>query len=157
MLPDDRLEIRHARRGDCGALLEQMQALALFEGYADRFCVTRAALEDRLFDRRDFDVLVAERSGLLIGLLVYCALPFTYDLKPWLYMKELHVSEQSRSLGVGRMLMESLIAAGCKRGVSRIRWDVLTRNQHAQRFYRSMGAAAEDDWQLFGLDLAIGL
>lgn len=143
--------VRHAERSDIAALLSMMKALALFEGYADKFRVTAAELEKRLFDYRDFDVLVADQFGRPCGMLVYYRLPFTYDLKPWVYMKELFVQEHVRSAGVGKALMHHFIEDCRQQGVSKIRFDVLQRNERAQRFYQSVGASADSDWQLFSI------
>ncbi|MDO9519271.1 MAG: GNAT family N-acetyltransferase [Pseudohongiella sp.] len=151
-MPDSMI-IRNAQRSDIAALLSMMKALAVFEGYADKFRVTAPELEKRLFDHRDFDVLVADHYGQACGMLVYYRLPFSYDLKPWVYMKELFVREHMRSAGVGKKLMQSFIA-GCKQqGVAKIRFDVLSSNERAQKFYKWLGAEATIEWQLFGIDL----
>ena len=142
---------RPAQRSDIAALLAMMKALAVFEGYTDEFRVTAAELEKRLFDYRDFEVLVAEQFGRPCGMLVYYRLPFTYDLKPWVYMKELFVQEHVRSAGVGKALMQHLFAECNQQGVSKIRFDVLTSNVRAQDFYQSLGARADTDWQLFSV------
>ena len=143
--------VRPAQRSDIAELLAMMKALAVFEGYADKFRVTAAELEKRLFDTRDFDVLIADQSGRPCGMLVYYRLPFTYDLKPWVYMKELFVQEHARSAGVGKALMQQLIAECKKQGVSKIRFDVLASNLRAQDFYLSLGARADMDWLLYNL------
>jgi len=145
--------IRPAQRSDIAALLSMMKALAVFEGYAGQFRVTAPELEKRLFDYRDFDALIAERYHKPCGMLVYYTLPFTYDLKPWVYMKELFVQEHERSRGTGRALMQALIRDCQQRGVSRIRWDVLSNNLNAQTFYQSLGGKPADDWQLYYLNL----
>jgi ribosomal protein S18 acetylase RimI-like enzyme len=145
--------IRHAQRSDLAALLSMMKALALFEGYADKFRVTAPELKKRLFDYRDFDVLVAEQFGQACAMLVYYQLPFSYDLKPWVYMKELFVCEHTRSAGIGKKLMQQFISECKQQGVSKIRFDVLVSNQRALAFYQSLGARADADWQLYGLQL----
>lgn len=147
----DSVHIRAAQRSDIAAILSMMKALAVFEGYADKFRVTAAELEKRLFDYRDFDVLVADQFGNPCGMLVYYQLPFTYDLKPWVYMKELFVQEHVRSAGVGKALMQQLMLECKKQGVSKIRFDVLASNRRAQDFYQSLGARADMDWLLYNL------
>lgn len=149
----DMAKIRPAQRSDIAALLSMMKALAVFEGYAGQFRVTAPELEKRLFGCRDFDVLVAERSQNPCGMLVYYTLPYTYDLQPWVYMKELFVQDHERCRGTGRALMQALIRECQQRGVSRIRWDVLSNNLNAHTFYQSLGGKPADDWQLYYLNV----
>jgi len=146
--------VRHAEPDDSRAVLGLMQALAEFEGYAERFRVTEAALYEGLFERRSFNVLVASVEGRLVGILTYYHLPFTYDLTPWVYMKELYVETDFRGAGVGRCLMNKLIAECRARGGRRIRWDVLSDNLPAKRFYQTLGARHDCSWELYALDLS---
>lgn len=74
-----------------------MKALAVFEGYIEAFCVSEQALTQVLFDTKQVEALVAEKDQQLVGMLVYYRLPFSYDLKPWWYIKELCVAPNYRS------------------------------------------------------------
>ncbi len=143
--------IRQAELSDIDRILSLMLALAEFEGYADQFVVTKADLEQRLFTKKDFSVLVAERNQNAVAILVYYILPFTYDLKPWFYIKELFVDAEYRSEGLGKKLMIGLAKEAKKQGCSKIRWDVLSTNEPAKTFYQSLGASHDDDWALFSL------
>ncbi|GAB1267771.1 GNAT family N-acetyltransferase [Aurantivibrio infirmus] len=143
--------IRHAQRKDCAVLVDLMRELAEFEGYAQHFKVTESVLHEKLIDQRIFSVLVAEQEHQLIGMLVYYHLPFTYDLNPWTYIKELYVIEDFRSQNVGFKLVKQL-ACECEiKGSNKIRWDVLSSNLKAQQFYYSLGARHEREWMLFSL------
>ena len=146
------LVVRPARPDDCAAILAMMRELARFEGYESEFRVTAKALHDGLFRQRQFHVLTASREGALVGLLTYYFLPFTYDLSPWIYIKELYVDKNHRSQGVGRALMKQVAAICRENGGSKIRWDVLSDNDTAKIFYLSLGAACEQRWALFSLD-----
>ena len=117
-----------------------MLELAKFEGYADKFVVTQSDLEERLINNKDFSILVAEVDSKITGILVYYTLPFTYDLKPWLYIKELFIDADYRSLGLGKKLMHGLAIEAKKLGCTKIRWDVLSSNEAAKAFYQSLGA-----------------
>lgn len=143
--------IRHAIHTDCDDVLKLMKQLAEFEGYADDFCVTHAELKKRLFDEQDFYVLVVEKNKRIVGILVYYYLPFTFDLKPWIYIKELYINSSARGQGFGKHLMTALAQQAKDKGVSKIRWDVLSSNDHAKNFYLSLGASHNKEWQLFSL------
>ncbi|BFM10631.1 GNAT family N-acetyltransferase [Simiduia litorea] len=154
-MPDHRLvTVRPALAEDGPRILSMMGSLAAFEGYADDFAVTLEALEQRLFIQRDFSVLVADVNGSAVGMLVYYSLPFSYDLTPWLYMKELFVEPHLRNLGVGKKLLASLARECQNAGGRKIRWDVLASNEPAARFYKAQGAVDNEHWRLFSLDAA---
>lgn len=143
--------IRQAERRDSEELLSMMIQLAEFEGYADGFRVTKPELEKRLFEDKDFCVLIAEVDGRASGMLVYYYLPFTYDLRPWVMIKELFVKDECRSRGVAKRLMTALAKVCVEQGSQKIRWDVLSSNVNAKRFYESLGAESSDTWELYGM------
>lgn len=144
--------IRKARPGDVADIARLMYQLAIFEGYVDDFAVTDTVLAQRLFVDRDVEVLVAQQHTQIVGILVYYYLPFTYDLCPWIYIKELFVHAEFRSLQIGNQLMAALAAEGKRNGVSKLRWDVLATNEKASQFYQRLGATHEARWHLFGMD-----
>lgn len=148
---DGGVTVRHAERRDCDELLSMMIRLAEFEGYADGFRVTKPELEKRLFDAKDFCVLIAEVDGRVSGMLVYYFLPFTYDLTPWVMIKELFVNDGYRSRGIAKSLMAALAKVCVEQGSQKIRWDVLSSNIRAKRFYESLGAELSDAWELYGM------
>lgn len=145
------IRVRPAQRADAQQVLAMMFALAEFEGYSAEFRVTLDELVQRCFVRHDFQVLVADSGGELLGMLVYYEQPFTYDLKPWFVVKELYVRDAFRGSGVGRMLMKSVARHCHLQGGSRLRWEVLTDNLPAQRFYGSLGAKPNTGWQTWHL------
>ncbi len=147
-----RIVIRKALPSDCDKLLQMMIKLAEFEGYLKDFSVTRSELEKRLFQKKDFQVLIAQANGSVAGMLVYYWLPFSYDLKPWAYMKELFVEDDYRSMGLGKMLMKNFARECVKNGCSKIRWDVLSANDPAKNFYISLGANLANEWLLFTMN-----
>ena len=147
----DAVIIRQALPEDGAALLDLMQQLAVFEGYRENFRVTLDDLSQRLFERQDFCVLVAEVDGQLAGMLVYYFLPFSYDLTPWILVKELFVAPGWRGKNIGQQLMVALAQHAVTAGSHKIRWDVLATNDNAKAFYRALGAQSDDDWELFSL------
>lgn len=150
--------VRPAQRADAGALLALMRALASFEGYRDQFCVTADDLLERgLGDGslRQFSALVAATAdGELLGYAVVYPVPFTFDLRPNLVLKELYVRETSRGAGVGHALMAAVLAAARQLGCARLKWDVLPGNAPAHAFYRSVGGAPDTGWQGWSRALA---
>jgi len=150
--------IRHAAKGDCEQLLQLMKKLAVFENYIDDFAVTEADLISHGFplDKNklpSFTAIVAERKSELVGYLVYYQIPFTYDLKPTLFIKELYVDKASRGESIGKQLMQAAIADAKEKDCGRMKWDVLSDNIKAQSFYQSLGASFDARWQGYVLEI----
>jgi len=68
-----------------------------------------------------------------------------------LYLEDLFVLPDHRRRGHGRALLQELARLAVERGCGRFEWAVLTWNEPAIRFYRSLGARALEDWSIFRL------
>lgn len=143
--------IREAQPQDCAAVLKLMRALADFEGYLKGFAVTLEQVKTRFLDPEDVGVLVADLDGEICGILVYYFLPVSFDMKPWMVVKELFVDADHRGSQMGEGLMH-MAASICKnRGGSKIKWEVLASNHAAKNFYLKLGGQIESDWQTMSL------
>lgn len=148
--------VRPARPEDCEQILGLMKGLAEFEGYLEDFKVTTPELIRRGFPekgRPDFYALIAEKEKQLSGMLIYYTIPFTYDLRPTLYIKELYIASSARGLGLGKALFESTVKIANEQKCGRIKWDVLHNNEPAKRFYTRHGATRDNKWHGYILDL----
>lgn len=144
------VSVRPFTVADVPQLLALMKGLAQFEGYIDSFCVTEQDIEERgLGERPEFEALVATDEGgaELLGMTVLYTIPFTYDLKPTLVIKELFVSDTARGRGVGSALFSAIKRRAVDLGCPRIEWSVLNGNQPAMDFYRQQGAVPDPVWQ----------
>lgn len=149
------INFRHAVKEDCESLLSLMKELAKFEGYLHDFAISLEDLIQHGFsETKTFTAIVAELDEKLLGYLVYYVIPFTYDLKPTLFIKELYVDQVARSKGVGKGLMSLAIKDAKNKHCGRLKWDVLSDNINAQKFYQSFGAAYDNKWQGYLLKLS---
>jgi len=145
--------IRPFQREDVPALLALMRDLAVFEGYIDGFRVTEADLiEHGLGPSPRFGAFVAEQNGRLVGMAVHYTIPWTYDLRPTLVLKELFVAETARGLGVGQALMRALAREAERIGAPRLIWTVLPDNEPARHFYAALGAQPDRAWEPWSLN-----
>ena len=147
------ITIREAQLSDCARILELMQDLAVFEGYMHKFRVGLVEIKKHLFEQNSIGVIVATMDQRVEGILVYFFQPFTYDLCPWLIIKELYVSSRYRSYGLGSRLLNHAHKLGAKNNCSKLKWEVLTDNVDAQRFYCRHGATLESDWRIMTIDI----
>lgn len=142
--------VRRACETDVSALLALMHELAEFEHYRERFRVTAQDLLDRGLkaDRpQQFVAFIAEHEGAAAGYALVYEIPFTYDLRPTLVLKELYVREQLRGLSVGADLMSAVIEHAKRHRCGRLKWEVLPDNDRAKRFYRRYGGAHDRQWE----------
>ena len=149
--------VRPALLHDVPQLLQLMHGLATFEGYRDRFAVTEADLVERGFSRKrapEFHVFVAaDESETLAGYALTYLIPFTFDLRPTLVLKEFFVADRHRSSGIGRRLYEAVIGYGRESGARLLRWQVLPSNEGARRFYSTFGGKVDEAWENWVLEL----
>ncbi|MET0535609.1 MAG: GNAT family N-acetyltransferase [Steroidobacter sp.] len=148
--------IRRAVASDATQLLALMRGLAQFEGYDDRFAVTVDALLERGFSSHrapEFIAWVAEFDSKLVGYAVIYVIPFTFDLRPTLVLKELFIDTAARGRNFGHGLMAAVIEHGRSLNARLIRWQVLPSNEPAKRFYRQHAAQVDGDWENWFLEL----
>ncbi|MEP7067432.1 MAG: GNAT family N-acetyltransferase [Gemmatimonadota bacterium] len=153
---DSSFRIRRAVEHDVPALLTLMRGLAEFEGYDAAFAVTEDTLVEQGFTREppDFYALVADSSEStpgLLGMLVYYLIPFTFRARPTLLIKELHVAEPGRGIGIGEALMRGAARAAITHGCAAIKWQVADWNASARKFYERLGATPDPMWVDYGL------
>lgn len=145
------IRTRYADARDATALWRLMHELAVFEGYAAQFLVTERDLLERGLAPgapRQFTAIVSESAnGDLVGYAVLYEVPFTYDLRPTLVLKELYVAEANRSSGVGGALMNAVLEHAGATGCGRLRWQVLPTNERAKAFYRRFGGRPDAQWE----------
>jgi GNAT superfamily N-acetyltransferase len=142
--------IRDATVADIPKLLQLMQQLAEFEGYADRFTITERDLFERGFspDRpSEFSAIVSEDQKALVGYAVIYIVPFTFDLRPTVVLKELFVEPSIRSRGIGSALFSFIVQRARASGARLIRWQVLTGNESAMRFYQRSEGHRDSQWE----------
>lgn len=148
-------DVRPFRREDVPQLFQLMRQLAIFEDYIDEFAVTEDAIvESGLCPQPRFGALVADDdAGRLLGMAIHYVIPWTFDLRPTLVLKELFVVEDARGLGVGGGLMAALVAEGIRIGASRVNWTVMADNHAAMAFYDRLGGRPDPKWQPWSLHL----
>lgn len=140
-------EIRFATRADVATILRFVRELADYERAADKVVATEELLSEALFATPPAaEALIAEVDGAPVGMAL-----FFHNFSTWtgwrgLYLEDLYVTPQARGTGAGTALLKRLAAIAVERGCARFEWSVLDWNEPAIRFYRAMGAEAQDEW-----------
>jgi GNAT superfamily N-acetyltransferase len=89
-------------------------------------------------------IRVAEVDGRLAGFAIHHFHDSTWSIAPDCYLEDLFVEESHRGKGIGRALIEDLIALSRERGWSRLYWHTETDNIAARRLYDTFAGA--DDY-----------
>lgn len=140
--------IRPGTEADLPQIMELIRELAAYELEPDAVDTSIEELRQDGFGKghRWYELVVAEGdAGRLLGMAL-C----TYMYSTWkgrtLYLEDLIVRESARRQGLGRRLMDAVMARARRLGVRRVQWQVLDWNEPAIRFYEALGAAFDGGW-----------
>jgi ribosomal protein S18 acetylase RimI-like enzyme len=97
------------------------------------------------------ELMVAERSGVLVGFAAFAAIYPGPGLKPGLFMKELYVAAGARGMGAGRALMRALAREAVSRRLSRIDWTADVDDVRLLAFYAALGGKPQPKKLFFRL------
>jgi len=148
--------IRDATVNDAAQLIVLMRMLAEYEGYAVRFVITNDELINRglaMNAPAQFKAWVAAIDRTLLGYAIVYTIPFTFDLRPTIVLKELFVVDSEHRNGYGRQLFSAVNQYAQSINARLLRWQVLPNNDSAKRFYRSLGRSKDSQWESWSLDL----
>lgn len=142
----------HIRKGtpeDIPAAFGLVNELAIFEKAPEEVktsveIYTEDAFKDT--DKNWFEFFVAEEAGSgVVGIAI-----FYFGYSTWkgrmLYLDDLVIASSHRRKGIGKMLIDQLVAYGQEKGVQQMKWQVLDWNEPAINLYKKIGAKIEDEW-----------
>jgi GNAT superfamily N-acetyltransferase len=78
---------------------------------------------------------IAAASGVVAGFAISVVHPGSWTVAPVCYLEDLFVAPGARGQGIGRALIEDVIALGKASGWSRLYWHTREGNQTARRLY----------------------
>jgi GNAT superfamily N-acetyltransferase len=144
--------LRDAAPADVPAIVGLIRDLAAYERAPNECRAEETLLREHLFGERPFvEAIVAERGGAVAGFALFFHNYSTWLTRPGLYLEDLFVKEELRGLGIGKALLRRLAEIAVSRGCGRMEWSVLTWNEPAIGFYRSLGAVPMDEWRVYRL------
>ena len=142
------LSIRPATVDDAGLLARMIHELAEYERELDQVTVTEADLVRDGFGREaKFRAVIAEWDRQAAGYAFFFGFYSTWVGRPGLFLEDLFVRPQFRSLGIGKSLLAHIAGLAREEQCFGVRWQVLDWNQAAIDFYKSIGATFLDDWR----------
>ncbi len=144
------IEIKNAQPQEIPLILSFIRELAEYERLAHAVVATEELLHEHLFGPQPkAEVVIAHYEGEPVGFALFFHNFSTFVGRPGLYLEDLFVRESMRGKGIGKALLVHLAKIAAERNCGRFEWAVLDWNKPAIEFYKSLGAAAVDDWTIF--------
>ena len=144
------VEIRLATEEDVPLILRFIKELAEYERLSHEVTATEEGLRKSLFGEfRMAEALLAYLGDEPAGFALFFHNFSTFLGKPGIYLEDLYVSPEYRSVGAGRKLLTHLAKLAEERGCGRLEWWVLDWNEPAIEFYKSVGARPMEDWTVY--------
>jgi GNAT superfamily N-acetyltransferase len=151
-VPTESFLLRDARPEDVPAIAGLIHDLAEYERAPADCHADPTLLGRHLFGPKPFaEAIVAEREEGVCGFALFFHNYSTWLTRPGLYLEDLFVRPEARGHGIGKALLKRLAEIAVARGCGRMEWSVLTWNEPAIGFYRSLGALPMDEWRTYRL------
>ena len=140
------ITIRKGEKRDIPAVLGLIRELALFEKAPEEVTNTEADMErDGFGENPVFILQVAEANGIVAGMAIYFIKYSTWKGKG-VYLDDIVVNEGYRGKGIGKKLLDAVIADSHRLAAKQLHWQVLDWNEPAIEFYKKYNASMDVEW-----------
>jgi ribosomal protein S18 acetylase RimI-like enzyme len=148
------IEIRRAGKEDCGAMLELIKELAVYEKAPDEVTVNFDHFVESGFGENPvWWAFVAEAKQKVVGFALYYIRYSTWKGQR-MYLEDILVNEEFRGKGIGKLLFDRLIAEAKEKKWNGMVWQVLEWNEPAINFYKKFESVKfDDEWMNCSLQL----
>jgi len=141
-----KITIRKGEKSDIPAVLGLIRELALFEKAPDEVTNTESDMETDGFGEKPVFILqVAEADGIIAGMAIYFIKYSTWKGKG-VYLDDIVVNEAYRNKGIGKKLLDAVIADSHRLGAKQLHWQVLDWNTPAIEFYKKYNTSMDVEW-----------
>lgn len=87
----------------------------------------------------------------VVGIALWYLTFSTWQVRNGIWLEDLYVEEAHRGSGLGVALLRTLADTCVERGYGRLEWCVLRWNEPSIRFYESVGARPQSEWETYRL------
>ena len=140
------ITIRKATKNDCSRILELVNELAIYEKAPNEVTVSLEHFAASGFSQNPvWWGLVAEVNNTIVGFALYY-IRFSTWKGQRMYLEDLLVTNDFRGKGIGKLLMDALIAEAKEKNFDAICWQVLEWNEPAINFYKKYNTNFDAEW-----------
>jgi GNAT superfamily N-acetyltransferase len=141
------LSIRFATISDVALLRTLIRELAAYENELDQVLITEADLaRDGFGPQPKFRALLAYWDQEPAGYALFFDFYSTWRGRE-MFLEDLFVREALRGRKIGKSLLAAVARIAEREGCHGLRWEVLSWNHTAVKFYEALGAEFLDDWR----------
>jgi GNAT superfamily N-acetyltransferase len=151
-MTDTRLSFRPATSADKNAIIAMINALADIDKMPHLDEDKQRRLFRDAFERRCFEVILAEWEGRPVGYAAFYEGYSTFEAAPTFFIDDLFVLPEYRGRHVGYELFRTCIREAKRRDCGRMEWLVLEGNQPAFGFYDHLNAKKLKSWVPYRLN-----
>lgn len=143
-------QYRYATREDIPVILGFIKSLAHFEMLDHEVIATPELIDEWLFNRKVAEVIFAVTpEGQEAGMALFFHSFSTFLGRGGIWLEDLFVLPEYRSLGYGKFLLKCLANIAVERGCGRLELSCLDWNENAIKFYTGLGGKMMDDWTTY--------
>lgn len=130
-----------------------VRELAEYERALNQVELTEAQLGAALFCEAPalFCQVAVSDADSVVGMALWFKSFSTWQGVHGIWLEDLYVRPAARGAGHGKALLASLAEIAAENEYGRLEWAVLDWNEPAIGFYRSLGAAPQDEWTTWRL------
>lgn len=143
--------IRFATTHDAALILSLIKELAAYENMTDQVVATEELILDTVFRQKKAEVLIGEYQNTPVAFALFFHNYSTFLGRSGIYLEDLYVKEEYRSMGFGTRLLAFLAKLAQERGCGRLEWWCLDWNEPSIGFYKSLGSVPMDQWTVYRL------
>lgn len=143
------VSFRTATRQDTGLLLEFIRELADYENMREQVVASEEILGEWLFEKGIAEAFFVMEGNREVGFALYFYNFSTFLGRGGIYLEDLYVLPAYRGRGYGKAILQRLAKITLEKGCGRLEWACLDWNRSSIDFYRSLGAAALEDWTVY--------
>ncbi|HEX5229920.1 MAG TPA: GNAT family N-acetyltransferase [Bryobacteraceae bacterium] len=146
------IRIRPATEHDVPLILKFIRDLAEYEKLSHMVVITEANIREHVFGTNPVaEVLIAYWNDRPVGYALFLRNFSTFLGQAGIYLEDLFVEPDHRGKGIGKALLKRLAEIAVERDYGRLEWAVLDWNTPSIEFYRSLGAQALSEWNVYRL------
>ncbi|MBI5475302.1 MAG: GNAT family N-acetyltransferase [Ignavibacteriales bacterium] len=148
-----KVTIKKIKKGDEKSFIALIDSLADYEKLKrPTKSAKQRLIQDGFGKSKRFEGYLAFVDKQAVGYAIIFETYSSFMALPTLYLEDIFILPDFRSLGIGRSLFKHILTQAKKQGCGRMEWVVLDWNKPAIKFYDKIGARHLKEWYTYRID-----